>query len=82
MDVLAAWHFRCAPLDARVSEDQIRKLYAWHLERLAKRLDVSIQRTEALKEEVCHLMRKAGNTEVEIQDFLEGFSIYDEEQLQ
>ena len=50
----------------------------WHFGRLTKRLDMVVQRTDALNEEVRELMRKAGNTEQEIDDFIAGFNIYDD----
>ena len=74
------WHFRCASLDStKLSDSQMRKLYAWHLERITKRMEMVVQRTDVLKDEVRGLMRGAGNTEQEIGDFLAGFSVYDVE---
>ena len=71
------WHFRCTDLNNNQINDHYRsKFNSWLIQKLLKENTDLKHKTETTKEEITRLMRKTESQPEEIEDFLEGFTLY------
>ena len=77
MEGRKVWHFQCTDLNNNQINDHYRsKFNSWLIQKLLKENTDLKHKTETTKEEITRLMRKTESQPEEIEDFLEGFTLY------